>query len=413
MSPNSENEMFLSAKSTSQTQSFYNKELRQFIEESPRKSSVSCTSSNSTISKASSSQQKLSSSGHQIEKSFITATRSTTSTLHTKKVRMLKTSLFKQTRTRDPNLKIRPFRSKVTFSEDTKCDDGTDSIASSSKSLLQRALPSIETSNIPEAVNMYEQDPNTQLELDSPIFQLISPDYLRRQSICQAEISHSAHSEAEVVAGNEEKWLHHQSLPNIQEDENELAVPPSPTLVRKISFKRQKCVTSESAHGKIVLKKQLSEPDENQLQNLEIEDNKVQETNNSLEKYDSSSSIKCKKKQSKNRQSSTESDTGSYHTAKSFLMQISEENIDNMKNHSSSSIESYLSASEEAQSCPNIENIGNIGNIGNIENMQTNLSVIDSDLPKEIKNVPRITVTQSVSPVSSVHELNQDKEVIN
>ena len=402
MSPNSEKEMFLSAKSTSQTQSFYNKELHQFIQESPRKSSISCTSSNSTISKAS-SQQKLSGSTHQLEKSFITSTsRSTTSTLHTKKVKMLKTSLFKQTRSRDPHLKIRPFRSKVTFSEDTKCDDGTESIASSSKSLLQRALPAIETSNIPETVNIYEQDPNTQLDLDSPIFQLISPDYLRRQSICQAEIAHSAHSEAEVVAGNEEKWLHHQSLPNIQEDENELTVPPSPTLVRKISFKRQKCVTSETSHGKIVLKKQLSEPDENQLQILEIEDSKVQEPSNSLEKYDSSSSIKCKKKQSKNRQSSTESDTGSYHTAKSFLMQISEENIDNIKNHSSSSIESYLSASEETQSCPNIKNI---------ENIQTNLTVIDSDLPKEIKNVPLITVTQSVSPVSSVHELNQDKQV--
>ena len=394
MSPNSEKEMFLSAKSTSQTQSFYNKELHQFIQESPRKSSISCTSSNSTISKAS-SQQKLAGSTHQIDKSFITTTRSTT--LHTKKVKMLKTSLFKQTRSRDPNLKIRPFRSKVTFSEDTKCDDGddgTESIESSSKSLLQRALPAIETSNIPEGVNIYEQDPNTQLHLDSPIFQLISPDYLRRQSICQAEI---AHSEAEVVAGNEEKWLHHQSLPNIQEDENELTVPPSPTLVRKISFKRQKCVTSETTHGKIVFSKQLSEPDENQLQNLEIEDSRVQDTNNSLEKYDSSSSIKCKKKQSKNRQSSTESDTGSYHTAKSFLMQISEENTDNIKNHSSSSIESYLSASEETQSCSNIKNI---------ENIQTNLTVIDSDLPKEIKNVPLITVTQSVSPVSSVHELN-------
>jgi hypothetical protein len=285
-------------------------------------------------------------------------------------------SMFKGSRTVDPKLKIRPFRSRVTFSEDTKTGD--------KEELIYYYIPIFQTENssseLSEILDQREltidlnQTQAQHLVVEMPdMLEIRNETVLRRQSLDPTTIILP-----EVgTSQEEEKWLHHQSLPNIQEGQeeeihNELDVQMSPKLSRKISIRRH--TSDRTTERRKSFKRQKPS-----CQETENEEEIVVENDNLEEKIKSDVSntpgFKKKRKEAKPRQSSTESDTGSYHTACSFLMQISEDSEDMLK-ASNSSMDSYRSAIETFD--PNFD-------------------------PK----IPKITVTQSTPSITSLSSDDQ------
>jgi hypothetical protein len=282
----------------------------------------------------------------------------------------LPTSMLKSSRSVNPKLKIRPFRSRVTFSEDTKTGD--------KEELIYYYIPIFQTENSSSELSEILDQKEVSIGLNQTQAQHLvveMPDIsvLRRQSL-----DPTTTILPEVgTSQEEEKWLHHQSLPNIQEGQeeeihNELEVQMSPNLTRKISIRRHTSDRTTERRKSFKRQKSSFQETENE-KDIVVENDDLEEK--IISDFSNTPAFKKKRKEAKPRQSSTESDTGSYHTASSFLMQISEDSEEVLKT-SNSSMDSYRSAIETFD--PNFD-------------------------PK----IPRITVTQSTPSITSLSSDDQ------
>lgn len=296
-----------------------------------------------------------------------------------------KSSMFKGTKVIDPKLRIRPFKSRVTFSDDTK--KGSQEVE---KFIYFIPKPNLDNSNtelaeildippdrVKASLTQSPLYPTTHLMVEIPAETVADKKaelVLRRQSL-----DPTLTIEPTIAAQELEKWLHHQSLPNIQEgQEGEEVVPPigetlvvqtSPAVVRKVSVRRHTSDRTTERRKSFRRQSEQSyepeEPTESEIIVAIIEDQQKSSSvcrvappspqnstdrSTESEKFKYDMPFKKKRKESaaqpKPRQSSTESDTASYHTANSFLMQISEDRED-FPNTSTSSIESYTSAIDD------------------------------------------------------------------
>lgn len=341
--------------------------------------------------------------------------------------------MIKCHRTIDPKLRIRPFRSKVTFSEDTKAgsdtsemmvnnagqngqntrtnvftkwDSSSDSVASMLK--IQDEVISLKRHKftLSKPVQASNQQ-GSSLKISEIPFSDMSK---RRQSLDPTLYNKSIKPVEPVTQDN---WLHYQSLPNIQEEE--MSNPASPTEMtligdqsnsqrppsgqgnkvnitknninstnnqakllspevsmeganpqastRRRSIKRQK--SQEIADEDLVARQALVPPVQPALQQakkmsiMKKQASNESESSNLTDNSTTSASnqqnltnkphstmappqgiLRKRKDDLKSRQASTESDTGSYHTVRSFRTQLETSN--------SSSVDSFTSAVSES-----------------------------------------------------------------
>lgn len=341
-------------------------------------------------------------------------------------------SVMKSHRTVDPKLRIRPFRSKVTFSEDTKAgsdtpemrekhndrdgqgnrisvftkwDSSSDSVASmlrAQEEVISLKRPRFALS---KPVQAGTQQSSTLKASDMPFADLSK----RRQSLDPTLYNKSVKPVEPVTQDN---WLHYQSLPNIQEEEmsspasptdmtptgeqsrpstpsslsNKVSVPKNntntnghniqakllspessvegaspPVSTRRRSIKRQK--SQEIADEDIAARQALVPPIKPPMQStkkvgiMKKQASNESESSNLTDNSTTSTSahhapsnkttmapppgiLRKRKEDLKPRQASTESDTGSYHTVRSFRTQLETSN--------SSSVDSFTSAISES-----------------------------------------------------------------
>ena len=303
--------------------------------------------------------------------------------------------MFKGTRVIDPKLRIRPFKSRVTFSEDTKKGDKQEVeklVYFIPKSNMDNSNTELYNTNDimdihPDSLKASLTDnrlyPTTHLMVEIPTEAMADKKaelVLRRQSLDPSLIIEAGAQSQEQP----DKWLHHQSLPNIQEgQEGEdtinsemLVIQTSPSIGRKVSVRRHTSDRTTERRRSFRRQRESQEPEmieptEEEIIVAIIEDHQksvaaaeaAEVPQNSCapteaDKFLNDMPFKKKRKenaaQPKIRQSSTESDTGSYHTANSFLMQISEdrEDLPEFLNTSTSSMDSYTSAVDENDKSP-------------------------------------------------------------
>lgn len=346
-------------------------------------------------------------------------------------------SLIKCHRAINPKLRIRPFRSKVTFSDDTKAGDNS----RIPKSTLF-TVPKWDSSSdsMPNVIKHYDE--GLSLKMTSPVSTSIpfiqnlnvpfNENTKRRQSLDPN--LYLAKTE-EVTRDN---WLHYQSLPNIQEEELPLSptetvcssdhittnmdkanVPsqtckepkvPVPNLLspqsstdkpshivpsRRRSIKRQKSQDVGDEDLKIV---KIPPPEQVKKQSSDESQTSSVTDNSSCSNHQKGSNtfvptgiLRRRKEDLKPRQASTESDTGSYHTVNSFLMQIEKSN--------SSSIDSFTSANSET----NISSLALKDNSNrNESDKMAHSNRLKAPYPKmETSLVPKIIFSQSTPSVTS------------
>lgn len=330
-------------------------------------------------------------------------------------------SLIKCHRSVDPALKIRPFRSKVTFSEDTKAGDNSISppVDYSRPNVFAKYDSSSES--VASVIRTFEERHKRKPRLSGSSLRVTSEDsqafseLIKRRQSLDPNLYLNSKKEEEVT---EDNWLHYQSLPNIQEEEH----PASPTdtvfsseqlptghfevsnvpralagttalllpqatqpfcAPRRRSIKRQKSqevfddeAKSERIPMPALVKKQSS--DDSQTSDNSTNSNQLRGSGQFLP----ASILRRRKEDLKPRQASTESDTGSYHTVNSFLMQIEKSN--------SSSIDSFTSATSETNNKEKSDGEQHCGG-----------SRLKSAMFLESPLVPSITFSQSTPSVTS------------
>ena len=298
-------------------------------------------------------------------------------------------SMIKGTRVVDPKLRIRPFKSRVTFSDDTKKGDIQEieklvyfipkpqTGENSSSELSELSMLDVHPDQMRASLTESRLYPTTHLMVEIPPESLAEKKaemLLRRQSLDPTLIESVCSSKN--CPHEHEKWLHHQSLPNIQEgqegdDSNLIAealqAQAAPAIIKQMSVKRQ--TSDRTSERRKSFKRQTSsheaeeeyEPTEEEVVAAIIEDKlrditagrpkEIQPPSAPPDAEPPKFDVPFKKRLKDNpsvkpRQSSTESDTASYHTANSFLMQISEdrEDLPELINTSTSSMDSYTSA---------------------------------------------------------------------
>ncbi|XP_075585344.1 uncharacterized protein LOC124495011 isoform X2 [Dermatophagoides farinae] len=158
-------------------------------------------------------------------------------------------SLIKPSRQADPKLRIRPFRSKVTFSDDTKNDDNTlqirsiggrgfqyqyDSSSESNSSLMrvqeigQQQSSSSQHSKTRTRTNPRlplpppSVDSNRNFSLKSIQDLPFNENRKRRQSMDPT--IYQRDKPIVIEETGQDNWLHYQSLPNIQEEDQQVAL---------------------------------------------------------------------------------------------------------------------------------------------------------------------------------------------
>ena len=136
-------------------------------------------------------------------------------------------SLMKCHRTVDPKLRIRPFRSKVTFSEDTKTGDSPEKRVevkyihkwdSSSESIADEPISLKRQRAFSDSTSAISSAQQSALKLSDVPFADLSK---RRQSL-DPSIAMASLKAEELTKDN---WLHYQSLPNIQEEDQQQTSP--------------------------------------------------------------------------------------------------------------------------------------------------------------------------------------------
>ena len=405
-------------------------------------------------------------------------------------------SLMKCHRNVDPKLRIRPFRSKVTFSSDTKAGDNTtgrfdsarfkwDSSSDSVSSM--RSMPNEPLTLKRNSISHSHLDPSLQrpkdpaLRLSEVSFSEVSK---RRQSLDPSLYRQPIIPKPEELSTD--NWLHYQSLPNIQEEEQQsqtsptdtaapetytvnlhghnsypifsIQPPSSPTNGRKLpspppppqppplqsppspspfqllqppmpSFEPQSQPTTSTWHNRRrSIKRQKSQDiSDEDCHSENVKDDKTppkqpppprpptpppriatlpkQSSSDSHKSNNSNSSgnqlkgtnmppgiLRRRKDDLKPRQTSTDSDTTSYHTVNSY-MQIEKSN--------SSSIDSFTSAISESFAASNNNGNGNSTNNTNTNNSNNNTNVNNNSSTCDTTNEPTVSINGSTGYLPS------------
>ncbi|KAI2810952.1 chloride channel forming protein [Blomia tropicalis] len=382
-------------------------------------------------------------------------------------------SLMKCHRNVDPKLRIRPFRSKVTFSSDTKAGDNTtgrfdsarfkwDSSSDSVSSM--RSMPNEPLTLKRNSISHSHLDPSLQrpkdpaLRLSEVSFSEVSK---RRQSLDPSLYRQPIIPKPEELSTD--NWLHYQSLPNIQEEEQQsqtsptdtaapetytvnlhghnsypifsIQPPSSPTNGRKLPSPPPTTTTTPTTITTIAftfstittayaISQDISDED---CHSENVKDDKTppkqpppprpptpppriatlpkQSSSDSHKSNNSNSSgnqlkgtnmppgiLRRRKDDLKPRQTSTDSDTTSYHTVNSY-MQIEKSN--------SSSIDSFTSAISESFAASNNNGNGNSTNNTNTNNSNNNTNVNNNSSTCDTTNEPTVSINGSTGYLPS------------
>lgn len=167
-------------------------------------------------------------------------------------------SLMKCQRQVDPKLRIRPFRSKVTFSDDTKGYDNTLRIrterfnqynwdsSSESNSSLMKTQEDQQQHHQKQIHPHHQSAKRTDSRLETTVFlpkieTSFSENCKRRQSFDPSLYREKINMTEEVDKDN---WLHYQSLPNIQEEDQQQQISEVSATTSEFQPKESKIIST-------------------------------------------------------------------------------------------------------------------------------------------------------------------------